>query len=403
MAARGRLFIGFAAAAILGGLVLALRPDPVPVDLAEVVVAPMEVTVEAEGMTRVRDPFEVTAPMTGTTTRSPVQVGDRVQRGETVVAVIQPALPGFLDARARLQAEAAVTEAEAALRVAEANLARADTDLTYAETQMERNQTLAGRGIVSQRALEEAEQRLATARSAHASAQSELELHRATLARMQAQLVGPESTVQTEPTGPCCVEIHAPQSGTVLEVTSLSSRLVLAGSPLLAIGDLEDLEIEVDLLSSDAVRVVPGALAHVDRWGGDEVISARVRQVDPAAFTRISALGIEEQRVRLRLDILTPPERRRGLGDRFRVFVRLVVWSGERVLQLPQSALFRHEGGWAVFREVEGRAVLTPVEVGQRRPDRVQVLSGIEAGAKVVAYPGNRVTEGVRIAVRTAR
>ncbi|WP_101341621.1 hypothetical protein [Cereibacter azotoformans] len=168
------------------------------------------------------------------------------------------------------------------------------------------------------------------------------------------------------------------------------------------VGDLADLEIEVDLLSSDAVQVRPGMPARIDGWGGSEVLEARVREIEPAAFTRVSALGIEEQRVRLRLDILTPAGQRPGLGDRFRVFVQVVVWSGAEVLQLPQGALFRHGAGWAVFREEAGRAVLTPVAVGRRGTDTVEVLGGIADGARVVLYAGNRLAEAVRIAPRDA-
>lgn len=389
--------------AVLAGLGLALLPDPVQVDLVAAQVAPMEVTVDAEGMTRVRTPFSVTAPLTGIATRSPVQVGDRVERGQTVVAVIQPAEPAFLDARARRQAEAAVTEAEAAVKVAEANLIRTEAALAHATGQLDRNLALAARGLVAQRVLEDAEQAHAAARTAQDAARSELDLQRATLARMQAQLLGPQAPMADVEPGECCVEIRAPQSGTVLAVEDRSARLVQAGSPLLLIGDLADLEIEVDLLSTDAVRVVPGAEAHIDRWGGDGVIAARVRQIDPAAFTRVSALGIEEQRVRVSLDILTPPDARPGLGDQYRVFARIVIWSADAVLQIPQSALFRNESGWTVFRAVEGRAVMTPLEIGQRRADTVQVLSGLQAGDLVVAYPGNALVEGVRLVQRATQ
>ncbi|WP_145111530.1 efflux RND transporter periplasmic adaptor subunit [Cereibacter sediminicola] len=399
--ARGRILIGLFAAALVVGLVAALRPDPVPVDLAEVTLGPMEVTVEAEGITRVRDPYAVTAPLTGTTARSPVEVGDRVVAGETVVAILQPAEPAFLDIRARRQAEAAVAEAEASVRVAEANLAAARTELSFAEAQEARHRTLADRGIVSHEMLEQSAQRLETARSADLSAQSELELRRATLERMRAQLLGPGNAA-AQGGEDCCIEIRAPQGGTVLAVASLWPRLVLAGGPLLTIGDLADLEIEVDLLSSDAVQVRPGMPARIDGWGGSEVLEARVREIEPAAFTRVSALGIEEQRVRLRLDILTPAAQRPGLGDRFRVFVQVVVWSGAEVLQLPQGALFRHGAGWAVFREEAGRAVLTPVAVGRRGTDTVEVLGGIADGARVVLYAGNRLAEAVRIAPRDA-
>jgi HlyD family secretion protein len=402
MMSRTRMILAvLALAALVAAFAYALWPDPVPVDLAQARAAPMEVTVDAEGMTRVRNPFSVTAPLTGITTRSPVQVGDRVIADDTIVAVIRPAEPAFLDARARRQAEASVTEAEAAVSLAEVNLARAEADLAYAENQLERNRALAGRGVIPQRALEDTEQQRRSAQTAHEAARSELNLHRATLMRMQAQLTGPETSplLNGEP-GECCVQLRAPQSGTVLDVADQSARLVQAGSPLLSIGDLQDLEVEVDLLSSDAVRVVQGAAAYVERWGGSGTISARVRQVDPAAFTRVSALGIEEQRVRLRLDILSPPEERVGLGDRYRVFVRVVIWSGDEVLQIPQSALFRHDEGWAVFRAVEGRAVLTHVDIGQQRPETVQVLSGLEAGDTVVAFPGNRIADGVRIVSR---
>jgi HlyD family secretion protein len=378
----------------------ALRPVPVQVDLATARVAPMEVTVSAEGVTRVRDPWTVTAPLTGTAIRSPVEVGDAVRRGETIVAVIQPAEPAFLDDRARLQAEAAVTEAEAAVRLAEVKLARAEADLAYADSQLARNRALAARGTVPQRILEDSEQAAATAATALEAARFELDLNRATLARMQAQLHGPELRGEDAAPGDCCIRIPAPLDGTVLAVTEMDARLVQAGSPLLTIGNLTDLEIETDLLSSDAVRVAEGALAHVERWGGPGTIDARVRRIDPAGFTRVSALGIEEQRVGVHLDILTPPEGRPGLGDQYRVFVRIVVWSDKAVLQVPQSALFRHQDGWAVFRAAGGRAVLTPVQIGHAHDTAAEVLSGLAEGDVVIAYPGNSVTDGARIAQR---
>ncbi|MDZ4135883.1 MAG: HlyD family efflux transporter periplasmic adaptor subunit [Paracoccaceae bacterium] len=390
----GAMAIGVAAA-----LVWALRPDPVIVDLATVRTAPMEVTVAAEGITRISDPWLVTAPITGTTTRSPVQVGDIVVPGETEVAVIQPAAPAFLDARARLQAEAAVTEAQAAVSLAEVEVTRAETDLDYAQAQLSRNRALAARGIIPQRALEDTLQSVTTAEAALSGANFALDLRRATLSRMQAQLFGPTVATETAPEA-CCVRILAPHEGTVLEVIDRSARLVQAGSPLLTIGSLEDLAIEVDLLSSDAVRVPLGAAAHVERWGGPEVIAAHVTRIDPAGFTRVSALGIEEQRVRLHLAIDTPAMGRQGLGDRFRVFVRVVVWSQPAVLQVPQSALFRDDGGWAVFRVQDNHAVLTPVTIGQSQSETAQILSGLTEGDRIITYPGNRITEGIKVSER---
>ena len=393
--------IGAGGVVLVGALVWAVWPEPTAVDMAEVTRGPLQVTVAAEGMTRVREPYAITAPLTGMTTRSPVQVGDAVTGGESVVAVIQPADPALLDARTRLQAEAAVSEAEAAVRLAEANVERARSTLDYATAQLERNRALAERGTIPRRMLEDIEAEHNLARQGLAAAETELDLHRATLARTRAQLVGPESRVQPggDP-GSCCVEIVAPQTGTVLDVADLSARLVQAGGPLLTIGDLGDLEIELDLLSSDAVRVPQGARALVDRWGGEGMLEARVRRVEPAAFTRVSALGIEEQRVRLRLDFETPPEDRAGLGDRFRVHVRVVLWEGEDIAQLPQAALFRHAGGWAVFAAVDGRAVLTPVEIGHQSGGQSELVAGLEPGAEVILYPPSALEDGARIRPR---
>ena len=380
----------------------AIRPVPLDVDLVAVARAPMAVTVAAEGITRVREPWTVSAPLTGTVARSPVQVGDLVVAGETVVAVIEPAAPALLDARSRSQAEAAVAEAEAAVRLSEVNLDRAEADRVYADSQLTRTRELAARGIVAQSALEAAEQLLATRAAARDAAEFELALQRATLTRAKAVLVGPEAAL-AEGSAECCVQIVAPHGGRVLSIDDESARLVQAGSPLLTIGDLSDLEIEVDLLSSDAVRVPPGAAAEIDRWGGDGVLRAEVRRIDPAAFTRVSALGIEEQRVRLRLVFLDPPETRAGLGDRFRVHVRVVVWSAPDVLQVPVSALFRQGTTWAVFREIGGRAVQTEVALGQMTGVVAEVLGGLSPGDRVVAYPGNRVTDGAQLVERLSQ
>lgn len=400
MALARRLVIGGAAALIAAGAVWAFRPAPVAVDLVPVRRGPMEVTVAAEGVTRVREPFLVTAPIGGTAARSPVEAGDPVRQGETLVALIEPAEPALLDARARAQAEAAVAEAEAAVTLAEANVARAEADLAFAESQHARNRELAARGVIAQRMLEESARAVAVQRTALAAAHSELEMHRATLARARAQLLGPSVAPERGPS-PCCVRILAPKTGTVLSVANPSARLVAPGETLLTIGDLADLEVEVDLLSTDAVRVTPGARASVERWGGEGVLSARVRRVEPAAFTRVSALGIEEQRVRVRLDFTGPPEERPGLGERFRVFVRIVLWEGAEVLQLPISALFRLGSDWAVYRVVDGRAVATPVTIGNRTESAAELLSGLAEGDVVVAYPGDRVADGVRVAPRT--
>jgi HlyD family secretion protein len=397
---RPRVILGLiGGAALAGGLAWAFWPEPLPVDMAEVSEAPMQVTVAAEGVSRVREAYLVTAPIAGEAARSPVAVGDRVARGDSVVARITPAEPALLDARARAEAEAAVAEARAAIRLAEVNLARAKVDLGHAEANLERNQALAGSGVIPQRMLDDTRQIAEAQRAAVDAAETELAMRRATLTRAEAVLMAPQPGAP-HGDGGCCVDIPAPQSGTVLWIANESARLVQAGESLLTIGDLSDLEIEVDLLSADAVRLAPGARAWIERWGGEHALDARVRRIDPRGFTRVSALGIEEQRVKVHLDLLSPPEDRPGLGDAFRVFVQIVAWESDAALQVPISALVRADGDWAVYRVGDGRAALTPIEIGRRTQTEAQVLAGLAAGDVVVAFPGDRVTDGVRVAPR---
>jgi len=396
---RMALAVGMAAA-VIGAAVWALWPRPLLVDLVRVATGPMVVMVSAEGVTRVRETWTVTAPISGTLTRSPVREGDAVIKDVTEVAQILPGAAPLLDARARAQAEAAVTEAEAAVRQAEVALAQSAANADHAQAQLARDRALAERGTISARALEDSMQTMRTASAALEAARFDLDLHRATLERVKAQLDGPRIAAGTPEAGDCCIRLRAPQTGTILTVTDLNARPVQAGEVLVTMADLQDLKVEVDLLSTDAVRVRPGAAARIERWGGPSVLEARVDRVDPAGFTRVSALGIEEQRVRLHLDFVTPPEARAGLGDGYRVFVRVVVWSTDAVRQIPESALFRDAGGWAVFRAVEGRARLTPVTIGPAQDGMVAVESGLADGDLVVAYPGNRIAEGAAIAAR---
>ncbi|MCL4675663.1 MAG: HlyD family efflux transporter periplasmic adaptor subunit, partial [Pararhodobacter sp.] len=299
-------------------------------------------------------------------------------------------------ARSRAQAEAAVTEAEAALALSETNLRRAMSGLSNAQGAQDRARALAAAGTISQRALEDAEHRFTEASQVLAAARSERDLQEATLARARAQLLTPEDLRD----GGGAVRILAPHSGTVLDIADLSSRLVAAGAPLLSIGDLADLEIEIDLLSSDAVRVSRDARALVERWGGDGVLEAVVRRIEPAAFTRVSALGIEEQRVRLLLDFTGDASTRPGLGDRYRVFVRVVTWEGDDVLQVPQAALFRSGGGWAVFRAADGAAHLTPVTIGHQSEGQAEVIAGLTEGDSVVLFPASTLEDGASIVPR---
>jgi HlyD family secretion protein len=396
-----KLFLGLIGLGLVTALIWALWPQPQRVDLATVSRAPMQGAITAQGVTRVRAAYTIAAPITGSVTRSPVEVGDAVVAGETVVALIRPADPVLMDARSRAEAEAAVIEAEAAVGVAESDLRQAETALRAARTQLARSRALAESGTIPHRMLEEIETTYQSATQTVEAAQSRLDLSRASLTRTQAQLIGPDLNFDpSDDPGACCMRILAPQTGLVLDVTDLSARLVQAGAPLLTIGNLDEMEIELDLLSTDAVRVPAEARALIENWGGSGVLEARLRRIEPSAFTRVSALGIEEQRVRLRLDLLAGPQERQGLGEGFRVTVRLILWEAQDVLQLPQAALFRQAGDWAVFVEEDGRARLQIVEIGRQASGQAEVLAGIAEGARVLLYPGAGIEDGASIRER---
>jgi len=389
-----------AGVALIGGLLyVALRTDPVPVDLVEVTEGPMRVTIDADGKTRIRDLYEVAAPIAGTARRSPVAVGDEVVADDTVVARVEPLSPSLLDARSRAQAEAAVAEAEAALSVARAELTRAEEEQTFQASQLERVQALVERGVATTTRLEDAAQRLSVAEAAVAAARSRVAMAEFTLERSRAALLGPEGADQGED---CCVDLFAPADGVVLSVATISEHPVQAGAPLVVIGDRGDLEIVADILSADAVRIGPGTPAVVERWGGEGTLDAVVRRIEPAAETRVSALGIEEQRVDVVFDILTPEAERPGLGHGFSVFLRIVEWEDEEVLQVPLGALFRNGEGWAIFAVEDGVAVERPVTLGQRGARVVQVLEGLSAGDLIVTHPSDAVSDGVEVARRDA-
>lgn len=397
MAGMRQILLGAVGLAVIGGFAwVALQPEEVPVDMAVLERGVMEVTVNAEGETRIRDVFDVSAPVAGRVLRSPVSVGDAVVAGETVVARIEPGEPAFLDDRSRSQAEAAVAQAEAAVALAEAQVAIAEADLGFAQVQLTRVNGLHTRGTASQAQLDEAELALDRAAAALDSAHATHAMREAELAAQRAVLIEPGATGGTEGVA-CCISLRAPATGAVLSVESQSARMVASGTLLLSVGRPGDLEIKVELLSTDAVRLSAGAKVYVERWGGAGDLEARVRVIEPAGFTKISALGIEEQRVRAVLDFVTPEEERASLGHGFRVFLRIVEWRGEEVLRLPISALFREGDGWAVFAVEAGEAVLTPVNIGHRSTDVAEVLGGLAEGARVVLHPGDRVSHGVLV------
>ncbi|MBE0413996.1 HlyD family efflux transporter periplasmic adaptor subunit [Yoonia sp.] len=397
---RTLVLIGLGTAMMAGLIFVAFRPDPVPVDVHVVTRGPMQITINADGVTRIRDIYDVASPITGMALRMPVAVGDRVVAGETLVASVMPATPGLLDSRSMLQAEASVQEAEAALHVAETDLDKARDDQTLAQTQYERATTLVERGVASFTRLEDAAQRLAVANASVQAAQARIDMAQSTLVRMRTLVQDPGTFAGTQQT--CCMQIMAPADGVVLSVTSPSERPVTTGAPLLRIGDPANLEIVADLLSSDAVRVAPGAVARVERWGGDGLLHATLTRIAPAAQTKVSALGIAEQRVDAYFDITSPPQDRLTLGDGFGVFLRIVEWEEKDALQVPLSAVFKRADAWTVFLAIDNVVTERTITLGRRNSQFAQVLDGLVAGDAVVVHPNDALTAGQRIVLRSA-
>ena len=390
---------GLLLAVLAAGLLYAFRPQPVPVDFATVERGPLVVTVDEEGETRVRDVFVLSAPIAGRARRIESEVGDAVVAGETVVVEIEPIDPAFLDVRSEAQAQAAVRTAEAARVLASAELERAQAELAFAEAELKRARRLIGRGTISQRRLDEDERAFKTAKANLATAQAALDMRKAELERARAELLSPLET-RGQTAGCPCVAVTAPVSGRVLRVHHESEGVVAPGEPLIEIGDPRDLEIVADLLSSDAVKVEAGQRVLIEDWGGGEVLNGRVERVEPYGFTKVSALGIEEQRVNVIIDFADPPERWQRLGHGYRVEARIVLWEGEAVLKVPLNALFREGETWAVFIETEGRAEKRVVEPGRQNGLESEILGGLDAGQRIVLHPSDRVVAGVRLTAR---
>ena len=396
---RTLVLIGLGVTLVAGLSYVSFRTDPVAVDLATVIQGPLEVTINADGKTQVRNLYEVASPIAGTALRSPVSEGDVVRSGETVVAIVRPLSAGLLDARTQLQAEAALQEALAARHVAQADLKQAEETQRFAQSQFERTQALVNRGVASITRLEDDTQRLAVANAAIDAAQARIEMADGVVRRARASLLSP-SEAGASPDS-CCVELTAPSDGVVLSVAAISERPVSTGTPLVSIGDPSQLELVADILSNDAVRLAPGALAYVERWGGAQVLEAKLDRIDPKARTKISALGIEEQRVDAYFIMTSPRDTHATLGDGFSVFLRIVEWRAEDVLQVPLSAIFRQDTGWAVFVAQGGVAEKRTVTLGRRNTQMTEVVSGLAVSEQVVTHPSDAIAAGVALVERS--
>jgi HlyD family secretion protein len=382
-------------------LIWAFRPRPELADIAVVERAPLRVTLAEEGETRVRDRFVVSAPLAGRVLRIELEPGDRVTADETVLATFQPQAPALLDARSRAEAEASARAARANLERARADRDRAEAELEFANAEVERSRRLAGEKIVSDEELEAAELAARSKSEVYAAAEFSAQNARHQLEVARARLL--EGVGRGNPHGGSAsppISLHSPVDGVVLRRLRESEAVVPAGEPLLEVGQPEDLEIVADYLSANAVQIRPGDRALIEEWGGGNALEGRVRRVEPSGFMKISALGVEEQRVNVVVDFVNRPEERRGLADGFRVELEIVLWEGQDVLQVPTGSLFRASEEWAVFAVEGGRATLRKVEIGRRGGVVAEVVNGLEEGDQVILHPGDSVVEGLRVEQR---
>ncbi|HEX3484935.1 MAG TPA: HlyD family efflux transporter periplasmic adaptor subunit [Micropepsaceae bacterium] len=382
-------------AAVAGVVVWSFWPQPVPVDVAAVTRGAFQVSVQDEGRTRVRDAYVVSAPVAGRLLRIGNRAGETVVAGKSIVAQLQPNEPAFLDARARAQAEALVKAAEAARKSADAAVKGAQADVDHAEPELKRVQSLAARGLIAKMELEDAERQERRAAAALTAARETLNVKQFELENARMLLAD-----FREGTPRSMISIKAPVSGKVFRVLQQSEAALAAGTPILEIGDPQDLEIVVELLSTDAVKVAPGAAATITDWGGPKDLAASVRLVESSGFTKISALGVEEQRVRVILDVTEPRETWKQLGDGFRVNARIVVWQTPDTIHIPLSSLFRSGEKWQTFALRNGRAMRVDVMIGQINDLDAQILRGLQAGDQVILHPSDKITDGVPVTIR---
>ena len=389
--------IAVTAAIIIALLIWGFRPQPVMVEAAMASSAPMAITIEEEGRTRVIDRYVVSAPVDGVACRVRLDVGDPVEQGQVLLS-ITPLESQVLDPRSRARAQARVAAAESALRAASEQARAATADQEYASNELERLRPLMQKGLISREAFDRASTTARTSAAARRSADFNVEVARYTLEAARTALE--YSAANTDGIPAERVPVRAPIDGRILKVEHECEGPVRTGEPLLEVGDPGALEVEVDVLSADAVRIKPGMPVQFDRWGGEQPLEGVVRIVEPVGFTKISALGVEEQRVLVISDFVSPAAQWARLGDGYRVEARFVLWQDPEVLQVPASSLFRYRDGWALFVIEDGRAQRRRVDVGQRNGLIAQILEGVEPGESVIIHPSDEVEDGRRIKQR---
>lgn len=396
---KNRLLITGVLAMVTLAFVWGLKTPPVAVDLATIKKGSLFVTIDEEGVTRIREIYTVSAPVSGLLRRLSLQEGDRIQKGKTIVAVIEPIAPAFQDARSMNVLRANVKSAEATLTLSRAELSRVEADFDYANADFTRTAKLYKKRIISRKLYDQVAASKRKAQAAINAAKATVEVRHKELESIKARLIQPNNN-KRKPNETCCLSIKAPISGRVLSLKHKSEQVVTAGTPLLEIGNDQDLEIVIDLLSADAVKVVTGASANIDGWGGQNVLQATVRHIEPAGFTKVSALGIEEQRVKVVLDIEKKPSHTARLGHDFRVFAHIKTWEGSNLLLTPLSALFRKGNDWVVFVIQDNTAVLRRITINHRTPHYAEITGGLTEGDKVIIHPSDSIKDGTSITDR---
>lgn len=392
----GRVAVALALIAAVGGITWSVMPQPIPVETATATKGRFVATVDEDGKTRIRERYVVAAPVTGRLTRIRLKVGDQVGADE-VIATIMPSPAPFLDPRSRREAEERLGAAEAARERTKAVVERTRAQAAQAKTDFERTRTLLERGAATTQALERAELAMRVADRDQRAAEfqdhtteHELDQARALLARYHDSVDAP----------PERWNVTAPVPGVALKVAQESETVVQPGMPLIEIGDPHDLEIVVDVLSTEAVEIRPGAEVAIEHWGGPRVLAGRVRRVEPTAFTKISTLGVEEQRVNVLVDVVSPLNEWEGLGDGFQVDTRITVFTRDDAIIVPAGALFRRAETWNVFVVSDGRAQVRVVELLRRSGRLAAITAGLTPGERVIVYPSDRVASGVRVDIR---
>lgn len=392
-----RLFWSLMAALTVVTFAFILRPEPVWVDLSTAQRGPLEVTVREEGKTRVKDRYLVSSPVTGFVQRLELDVGDTVIPGE-LLTLIDPMPASILDARSRAEAEARVAAARSSLQSIRQKAAAAEADADFSQQEYQRLLALKPSSFVSDEQLQQARTTAARAQAILRSARFDEEVASHELAAAQTRLQVSSATANGGKPAER-VAVRSPIHGAVLGLVRKSEGIVQAGEPLLELGDPGTLEVVVDVLSFDAVKLEPGLATRLTGWGGP-TLNAVIRRVEPVGFQDVSALGVEEQRVKVIADMLSPHEHWQLLGDGYRVDAEFILWQAEDALQVPASALFRHNNGYAVFKVTGDRANIQPVETGPGNGLSTVILSGLNEGDRVVRHPGRGLDDGDRIRVR---